>query len=70
MANATVNTSTSFNLGAPFRAIGNFFVAIMEANARVKKVEFLNSLSDEQLAKRGLKREDIVREVFKDSFYL
>ncbi|KAJ55505.1 hypothetical protein ACMU_12490 [Actibacterium mucosum KCTC 23349] len=70
MANATTNTVASFDLAAPFRVIGNFFVAIMEANSRVKQVEFLNSLSDEQLAARGLKRDEIVREVFKDAFYL
>lgn len=70
MANTTVNTSVGFDLAAPFRAIGRFFVLIMESNARVKKVEYLNSLSDEQLKARGLKRDEIVHEVFKDTMFL
>lgn len=50
--------------------IGNFFVRIAETNTRLAKVERLQALSDAQLEKRGLKREDIVRHVFSDMFYL
>ncbi|MFY0616582.1 DUF1127 domain-containing protein [Shimia sp.] len=74
MALSATHTSTTFTLGkilaAPFVAIGNSFVHLMESNNRVREVEFLNSLSDEQLAGRGLKREDIVRHVFRDMMHL
>lgn len=55
---------------APFNAIGRFFVAVMENNSRIKRVDALNALSDEQLAERGLRREDIVRHVFGDYMHI
>ncbi|MCI5097269.1 MAG: DUF1127 domain-containing protein [Rhodobacteraceae bacterium] len=45
-------------------AIGAFLVAVAENNDRVRQVEFLRNLSDQELAARGIKREDIVRHVF------
>ena len=57
-------------LGAPFRAIGRVLVKIAENNDRVRKVQALHSLSDAELARRGLKRDDIVRHVYGDYFYL
>lgn len=57
-------------LATPFSAIGRFFVAIMENNSRIKRVDALNALTDEQLAKRGLRREDIVRHVFGDYMHI
>ena len=50
--------------------VWNFFITIAETNSRVKEVEHLNHLTDAELAKRGIKREDIVRHVFRDTFYL
>lgn len=50
--------------------IGNTLVAIGEANPRLRRVEALQRLSDEQLAAKGLRREDIVRHVFHDVYYL
>ena len=70
----TTPTSAPISLGkilsAPFRAIGSFFVAIMENNSRIKRVDALNAMTDEQLAKRGLRREDIVRHVFGDYMHI
>ena len=43
---------------------------LTEANSRVRRVEQLQALSDEALAARGLRREDIVRHVFRDAFAL
>lgn len=57
-------------LGKPFKAIGNFMVSIMENNSRLKRVERLSQMSDAELAKRGLKREDIVRHVFADLMHI
>ncbi len=50
--------------------LGDFLVNIANANARVAEFEALNSKSDEDLEKMGLKREDIVRHVFRDYYYV
>jgi uncharacterized protein YjiS (DUF1127 family) len=47
-----------------FSIIGNAMVSIGEANSKVRQVDALNALSDEELAARGIKRQDIVRHVF------
>jgi len=47
-----------------------FFVAVAEANPRMKAVQRLSEMSDEELAERGLKRDDIVRHVFRDIYYM
>ncbi|MBO9395769.1 MULTISPECIES: DUF1127 domain-containing protein [unclassified Shimia] len=57
-------------LAAPFRAIGNGFVSLIENNSRIQQVDRLNALTDAQLAARGLKREDIVQHVFRDYMHL
>ena len=49
--------------------LGRGLVAIGENNARVREMERLQALSDDQLAARGLTRETIVRHVFRDVFY-
>ena len=53
-----------------FAAIARFFTMITESNYRVLEAERLNSMTDSQLAGRGLKREDIARHVFRDMFYV
>ncbi len=68
--NINVGGSILRGLAAPFVAIGNFLVAISEGNSRLAEVKQLNALSDVQLAQRGLKREDIVRHVFRDAHYI
>ena len=55
---------------APLRAVGHFFIAVMENNSRVRMVETLNAKSDAELAELDLKREDIVHHVFRDLYYL
>ncbi|SEO64880.1 hypothetical protein SAMN04490248_108125 [Salinihabitans flavidus] len=57
-------------LTAPFRAVGRFMILIGENNTQVRKAQYLQSLSDEELAKRGMTREEIVRRVFADKFYI
>lgn len=73
MAHATTNTTISIPvfsmIGRAFSAFGHWLVRIGEANPRIKAVQALNAMSDEQLAARGLKREDIVRHIFKDVYY-
>ena len=41
-------------------------IKLGEAGARTKEIDFYKSMSDEELAKRGLRRSDIVLHVFRD----
>ncbi|MFP7569199.1 DUF1127 domain-containing protein [Marivita sp. S2033] len=43
---------------------------IADANWRGQEVSRLCALSDEALASKGLKREDIVRHVFRDVYWM
>ena len=73
MAYFADNTSTHSLSGGLTRALadlGNFIVNLAESNSKVRAVNALNALSDEQLAERGLKREDIVYHVFGNHFYI
>ncbi|WP_299935891.1 DUF1127 domain-containing protein [uncultured Pelagimonas sp.] len=52
---------------------GNLFsalVRIAESNTRFTAVEKLQQLSDEELAAKGIRREDIVRHVYRDVLYI
>ena len=51
-----------------FTAIGNGLIAMAEANPRLKQAEALQRLSDEELGKLGMKREDIPMHVFGYTF--
>jgi uncharacterized protein YjiS (DUF1127 family) len=51
-------------------SILNFLVSISTAQSRVRRIEFLCALSDEELAERGLSRQDIVRHVYRDAYYV
>ncbi|SIN94858.1 DUF1127 domain-containing protein [Vannielia litorea] len=57
-------------IGAAFDRVLTVLVAAAEANPRMKAVNRLSAMSDEELAARGLKREDIVRHVFRDIYYV
>ena len=73
MANITTNTHSApwgISLRGVFRAMGEALVTLTEANTRVRRAEALQALSDDELAAKGLKREDIPRHVFGDLFYL
>lgn len=70
MAHAVAAPSTKPSLRAFFAAIGRGLVWLGENNTRMRQIEHLTSLSDAELATKGLKREDIVRHVFRDTFYI
>ncbi len=55
-------------LAVPFIAIGNFMVQAMNANGRLDQIERLQAMSDEDLAKIGIRRTEIVTYVFRDRF--
>ncbi|WP_371061111.1 DUF1127 domain-containing protein [Rhodosalinus sp. 5P4] len=72
----TDSTATDF---APTRRSGfmAFLVAIGDALAmasdvgrRVHRVDTLNDMTDDELAARGLKRDEIVQHVFRDLYYI
>ena len=57
-------------LNRVFKGIFNFLVSISTAQSRVRQIEFLCALTDEELAERGLSRQDIVRYVYRDAYYI
>lgn len=71
MANVTTNIHA---VGAPetgfFETIFNALLRLAEANSRSQEVERLQGMSDEQLAAKNIRREDIVRHVFRDVLYI
>ena len=50
--------------------VANFIVSISVSHHRARQLSALAELSDEALAKKGLKREDLVRYVFRDIYYV
>lgn len=46
------------------------FVKIAESNHHMRRIEYLNAMSDAELAQRGIRREEIVRHVFRDSMHV
>ena len=61
--------STSF-LGAFFKRLGTSiyagFESMAHARARTAEFQYYNDMSDEQLAAKGLRRDEIARYVFRD----
>ncbi len=53
-----------------FRAIGDGMVVFMERQSRLDSVQRLRAKSDAELAEMGLRRDEIVRHVFRDRFFL
>lgn len=71
---ATTNRSLSASVGkilaAPFVAIGRFLVTVTEASPRLRQLERLSKMSDAELSKRGLNREDEIRRILGVGAYL
>lgn len=70
MAHTTSQPSAGFSLSRPFVAIahglGAWIERVAEANSRQDEIQYLQSLSDDELSKRGIKRDRIVYHVFAD----
>lgn len=47
-------------------AVTSWFVAVMESSSRFDQIERLQRKSDAELAQLGLRRDEIVRHVFRD----
>ena len=73
MAHASTISSAS-GLRARFdnflAGLGRGFNAYVESRSRISQIHQLNALSDDELAKRGIKREEIPAHVFRDLFYI
>ena len=70
-ATATAHTATHANeRKGILQRLYDGMVWIAERNPRVRQAEQLQAMTDAELAKRGLKREDIARHVYRDLFYL
>ncbi len=74
MAHSATQTNSRFSLPGLIASIGSSInsalISVAQAQSRVRQVEFLQSLSDEELKNRGLTRERIVHRVFADSIWL
>ncbi|SFQ94568.1 DUF1127 domain-containing protein [Poseidonocella sedimentorum] len=51
-------------------AVGNFLVLIGEANRNVREVQALEAMTDSELAKLGMTREEIPHRVLGTSYYI
>ncbi|SDY17856.1 DUF1127 domain-containing protein [Citreimonas salinaria] len=71
---AHITTTAPHSAAGFFHGLGNrilsFLTAIAESNSRMREAERLNAMSDAELARIGLKREDIARHVFRDMYYV
>lgn len=74
MANIAAHTHTTAGprrgLNALFTAIGDFFTTVAASDRRLRQVDYLQSLTDAELAERGIRRDEIVHHVFRDSYYV
>lgn len=63
-----ISTPAGFgaSISAFFSHLAEIMAVAMEHNPRLRRVHALQAMSDEKLAERGLKRENIVRHVFRD----
>jgi hypothetical protein len=66
----STNAAPRTGFRAVLHAIADFFENAAASNRRVRQVQYLQSLTDEELAQRGLKRENIVHHVFSDLYYV
>ena len=52
------------------KAVSSFLLAISTVQSLVQQIELLYSKSDEDLAARGLRRQNIVRHFYRDVYYI
>ncbi len=59
----TVPRNVASVLLAPFRVIGGFMIALAEASPKMQALTRLNTLSDADLAAKGLTRDGEIRRI-------
>lgn len=57
-------------LATPFISFGRFLVLLAESNPKLRQLERLSRVSDEQLASKGKTREGEIRRIMGASAYL
>ena len=62
----TYEGKSTFSFSNILKGFTRLFDHLATASWRVEEVERLSALSDDALAAKGIKREDIVRHVFRD----
>ena len=62
-ASTSLNETQRGFFSSMINGIWNMMMVIGESNSMTRRIAELQDLTDEQLAQRGLKREDIVRHV-------
>lgn len=66
-----VATTTGTGHGPSLLAgIGTFILRIVENHPHTRQIEKLNAMSDAELAARGVTREDVVRHIFRERYYI
>ncbi len=74
MALTSVHPTVSFPvLGAAgrfFAAIGKGLISMGENSSRYRQIQALQTLSDAELAERGIERENIIRVVYADAYWM
>ncbi|SIS85265.1 hypothetical protein [Paracoccus saliphilus] len=71
---ATIERRAQFSilsaLAAPFTAFGRFLIMVAEANPKMRQLEQLNRVSDEDLAAKGLTRDGEIRRIMGVNSYI
>lgn len=73
MADFTANQTAPARRNILFRLLTklwNGLIIMGEASAKARMVHALNELSDEELARRGLDRQDLVKRIFTDGYHI
>ncbi|ARE39981.1 hypothetical protein RGUI_1840 [Rhodovulum sp. P5] len=67
---ALANTNVTERHGSFLTSIVDFLVGLMENHPHTRQIEKLSRMSDEELAARGVTRQDVVRHIFRDRYYV
>jgi hypothetical protein len=67
-----ISPQTRFAVGfdRPVESVSSFLLAIGTVQSRVQQIELFCSKSHEELAARGFRRQDIVRQVYRDVYHV
>jgi uncharacterized protein YjiS (DUF1127 family) len=55
---------------SPVEVLIDWMVRIMENHPHTKQLDQLNRMTDEDLAARGVTRQDVIRYIFRDRYYV
>lgn len=67
---ALANTHIEGRDGSFVTTLIDLAVRLVENHPRSRQLERLSAMSDEELAAKGLNRQDVVRYIFRDRFYV